>query len=498
MTLKRLKNKKFSIPRIELKDKSEWVEEIKFNIPVEILKFLLLSILLVAFVLLQYQNKINLDEQYQFFRQIYVYSFGLAFGDLSILIIIGCFASLVIWWITPVMKKYYFSWFQKHTRVDYWLIRKNLIIFIWLNIIVISVIYYLMLAQKRHSNWYLLNTNEFSNIFRFGWYYSFTNVPDSHLPNSFLSVGIFLDSILNVFYILSFGPWFIIILLLALNIYIWVRFITLKPRLYFKFMNSKKRTIQTIEKYLKRKDSIFYYTQAVIDYFQFCKECANVLKIYYANCSFNFLLSQIKKNIKLLSEHSITSKYFVYVPKKKRYEYFADELDILRTSELNIEKDEDVIFDGVSSTSLIEYHHSTLGKPLTYTISTITTNSYLVEKEFPTQLYPVDHIFTDEFSPQQPRMIEIKNINRINKNALNAIVDNNDDVKTKEIYNIDLLVLEQKQEELFNTNEVINNNVPKDNIDEQNNNDNFRNHNVLEDHNQEINTEEEWISPILL
>lgn len=436
---KAVKNRKhLSIPFWEMKNKNEWIEEISFNIPIEILKFLCLSILSIAFIMLQYQFGKNTN--YLSLRKLYLFSFGLAFGDLNILIILGAFASLIIWWLTPTFRKYYFRWFKKYIMVDYWILRKKIIKFIWLNLLSISIIYYLFIANSRHSHWYFLNFNEMIDIYKYGWFYSFTNFKNN-LPQAFLNIGIFFDSIYNLIYIISFGPWLLSLISILIIVFSWYELITLNPKIYWKNMNASKKSLPMIEKYLKRKNSIFYYTQTVSKYFQFCKDSANVLKIHFINCSFKDLIKQINRNLSLLSEHSATSKYFYKIAKKIKNDYFNKDLLI---DENNVIRDEDIIFDTISSYSL-EKNSFERNKPITYSIASLPTRITTMENEFSNLEYPINHIVTNEYDLSNNE-IQFVNINRTIKNALNEIVDEEDNKKTKEIYNIDIEKLEKENE----------------------------------------------------
>ncbi|WP_406615845.1 hypothetical protein ACJA25_00995 [Mycoplasmopsis hyopharyngis] len=477
--------KKLNIPFVELKQKSEWIEEKTFSIPIEMIKFLCLSFISCVFLLLQYQSTNN-GNNYFFLRKIYLYSFGLMLGDITPVIIFGIYISLIIWWLTASLKKYYFRWFKKYIMVDYWILRKKILKFIWIHLLIFVIAYYLFLVQARHQNFFLLKLNETKDIYKYGWYYSFVSlIEKSKLPNATLNIGFFADSVLNAIYIVSFGPWLLIVIIVALMASSWFELLTLKPKHYLKNMNTNKKSLPMIEKYLKRKTSIFYYTNSVATYLQFCKDAANVLKIHFLNCSFNFLIKQINKNMKLLSNHSSTMKYFIEKDKKVKLDNFQKE-EIAQTKELSIARDEDIFFDSINSKSLEKNKFS--ANPMTYSISSFNTKTITIENEFPTSDYPfpISHIETQEYKLSSATTQQLKVVNRNVTNALNKIIDEEDDRKTKEIYNIDF---NQLQENNIEDNVDVNNFDIKE--DEQIQNNEKANTEKIEE------KEDEWISPII-
>ncbi|MGV2393463.1 UNVERIFIED_CONTAM: hypothetical protein O8I53_11210 [Campylobacter lari] len=86
--------KKLNIKNIEKKDQKDIVSDVTISFPIEILKFLILGFISAFFVMLQYADLIKTNND--ILRQIYLYTFGLALGDLMILILIGSYLTLFI------------------------------------------------------------------------------------------------------------------------------------------------------------------------------------------------------------------------------------------------------------------------------------------------------------------------------------------------------------------------------------------------------------------
>lgn len=90
--------KRLKIFAREKKNENDVVGDVSYSIPGEILKFLILLFVALAFIMFQYQDLFfhNDNKVINIIRKIYLYSFGLAFGDIITLVIIGSFLTLMV------------------------------------------------------------------------------------------------------------------------------------------------------------------------------------------------------------------------------------------------------------------------------------------------------------------------------------------------------------------------------------------------------------------
>lgn len=332
-------NKKLNITNVEVKKENDIVADVKLSFPLELLKFLILGLVSTFFIMLQYQNL--MPGNAGILRKIYLYTFGLAFGDLMILILIGSYLTLIIRWLSPWFRKHYVKWFYNYTRVDYWTFRKSVILFVWLNLIAIALIYHSVLIFNRVK---LTNTvipkDELKNIFLNGWYKSFTRdgltiKNKNELPNASFNVGVYADTIFNILYVCTLTPylaWFIALLIFALS---WCNLIMIDIKGYIKYLSPRKNTLPMMEKYIKRSASPFYYTEQVSNVFSFYRRAANILRIDIYKVKFIFLKKQIAKNMDTLSKNPTLAEYFITL---KRTNFEEKELDKISDSILKNNK----------------------------------------------------------------------------------------------------------------------------------------------------------------
>ncbi|VEU75184.1 Uncharacterised protein [Mycoplasmopsis maculosa] len=300
-------NLNLNISRIENKTEKEIISDLKLSFPVELLKFLILVFVSSFFIMLQYNNLLQTPND--ILRQIYLYSFGLVFGDSLILILIGSYLSLIIRWCSPFFKNKYFTWFRNYIKVDYWTVRYNVIIFLWMNILAIALIYHSVLMFFRVDlSTTILKTEDLKNIFTNGWISSFTRnwtiyeKNSNLLPNASLNIGVYLDSIFNLLYFISFSPylaWFVVIFLI---VYSWILLIFVKPKLFFNRIFGKKSNIFNVEKILGSGHSPFYLTKNIKVLFEFYKKAGEYLNLDLSRISFKNLLLSIYSNDSLLNE----------------------------------------------------------------------------------------------------------------------------------------------------------------------------------------------------
>ncbi|WP_027120810.1 6TM ABC transporter family protein [Mycoplasmopsis lipofaciens] len=349
--------KKINIDSRELKNKSDVVGDVNFNIAIEILKFIILLFISASFILLQYRTTFNSSSfATKLLRKIYLYTFGLAFGDLMILLLIGLYITFFLRWFGLIYKNYYFKWFKKYIWVDYWILRKYVTIFIWLLLLAFAILYHLVLLSHRVSNFFFYKVSDIKNIYTKGWFYVFTNQGisnlniDKNIPQAFLNVGIFFDSLFNLVYVLTFSPYVSILLFIVIFIYSWLILITLSPKKYFRNLNSKTLTLIQIEKYLQQTSSMFYYTNNCKKCFDFYKSSAEVLKIDYFKVKFVYLLKQIDKNMQMLSSYMTTKNYFV---DKKNINIFENKTDIEFLKEIDNQEQKIVLKPDVTMPSIV-------------------------------------------------------------------------------------------------------------------------------------------------
>ncbi|WP_406616685.1 hypothetical protein [Mycoplasmopsis adleri] len=386
-------NKKLNISNVEVKKQNEIVADVKLSVPIELLKFIVVAFVSAFFVMLQYGNLTQND----LLREVYLYSIGLAFGDLTILILIGSWLSLIIRWISPWFKKHYLRWFYSYTRVDYWTFRKSLISFIWLNLLAIAIIYHSVLVfQRVDMSSTIIKPSEIGQIYTNGWYKSFTvdgKIANSNiLPHAYLNVGVYADTIFNLMYVIAFSPYLAWFVALAIMAFSWLYLITIKPILYLKNLNRNKCTLPIIEKNIQRKISPFYYTNQVKTLFEFYRKAAKVLDIDPYKVKFAYLDKQIKKNINTLSNNSSLKEFFKIVAKRNSYNDDAnsDFMKILRANKTKYNDSPDLL------------------------IASADPNPIIVEVQ-----YPVSSYKTNEVSREYTlRDFDTREINSFNKNNI--------------------------------------------------------------------------------
>ncbi|EGV00292.1 hypothetical protein [Mycoplasmopsis columbina] len=287
--MQKIKRFKLNLKKVEKKAPNDIVGDVSFNIPFEILKFISFLIISVAFILLQYQNLIDQNNSItNVLRKIYLYSFGLAFGDLMILIIFGVLFTFIVRWLGFALKKYYFQWFKQYIRVDYFLLKKHILIFVWSMLLIAALIYHAILVSQRMENKWFYNAKEVSSLFTKGWIYSFSNQNNYSIvfPNASYNTGVFFDTIANLLYALAFSPYLMYLLIFFLFAFSIIKLITIKPLSFFKFLNEKRKNLVEIEQYLKKHNSIFYYSSAVKEYFAIIKRMAQKTNWDFINNSF--------------------------------------------------------------------------------------------------------------------------------------------------------------------------------------------------------------------
>ncbi|WP_416738121.1 hypothetical protein ACLRE7_00290 [Mycoplasmopsis meleagridis] len=338
------KSLSYKVKFVENVKDTQTLPKYKINFAIEILLFLLFLFFSGCLLIIHFYqpdfSKGQISSLYTL-KQIYVYSIGLAFGDLIIFIIIGIFATFLIRWIAHSLNYKSLRWFRKYWKVDNWIFKKKAIIFIWLNLLIIAYFYHFVLVSLRFDNFAYFTVQNVKNVFTKGWYYSFTNnaINNSTLPNSNLNIGIFADSILNCIYALSFSPYLAFILIAILTIYTYSSFILVDIKIYFKYLNPKKFSLEQI-KYNLKKSFIFYYSEDIDNYFNFVTKSAfaqkenldlsldNLLKklvfykkalkltiinIYEIKNQENKLLASYKVNEKIDYKTSYEKEYLVWV-----------------------------------------------------------------------------------------------------------------------------------------------------------------------------------------
>ena len=90
--------KRLNINSKILKKESDIVGDVEFNVGLEILKFVILTLIAAAFFMLHYQSKYvsNDDTNAQIVRKAYLYTFGLAAGDLMVVLLAGVYFTLIV------------------------------------------------------------------------------------------------------------------------------------------------------------------------------------------------------------------------------------------------------------------------------------------------------------------------------------------------------------------------------------------------------------------
>ncbi|QSF13967.1 hypothetical protein [Mycoplasma sp. Mirounga ES2805-ORL] len=325
--MKLIKNKNLIFKNKELKKPSDVVGDVSFNYSIEFLKFIIILLLSAAVMTIHYQHSQEKSSSvfFNFLRKIYIYSFGQVFGDLVIFILVGSYFTFATRWLSVVFKKYYFRWFKNYTRVDYWILKKRIITFIWLNLLAFAIIYHAVLVSLRVNNAFYYKPNELKLIFTKGWVYSFSGSGKDviNFPICYGNVGIVFDTIFNILHCAVLSPFlsiFIIILIILLS---WFWLVTLNPIKYFRELNTKKKNLIMIENYLKKPNSIFYYTDESKKIFDFYKKASSILKLDHYKFSFDYIIKQVNKNIDLFANHNLTKDFFI----KKNIKISKDERD---------------------------------------------------------------------------------------------------------------------------------------------------------------------------
>ncbi|QBF34720.1 hypothetical protein EG856_02205 [Mycoplasmopsis phocirhinis] len=307
------------IKKIEKKSKNQIIRDRKSNAFPEFLKLTIFLFFTTFIVLVQYSSNIfGIGKTATIFKKIYLYSIGLAFGDLTIFIVLGIFISLILNWLESLFNRYYFIWVKPYRRVDYWIIRRRIKMFIWLNLTVFILSYHwYLLSQRNISNINYYSFSDLKTIFVEGWYKSFTQGNTQSIlnyPNTNGNIGIFIDSIFNILHVIVISPWLVFTLILAIHCLSWIYLLTLKPREYFKNFAGNKSLEQVIV-YLKNKkiNTVYYFTNEVSRYFDFINLSAKVLEINTETNSMTKIIKQInkKQNRETLSNNPLTSEYFL-------------------------------------------------------------------------------------------------------------------------------------------------------------------------------------------
>ncbi|RMX34934.1 putative membrane protein [Mycoplasmopsis fermentans MF-I2] len=407
--------KRLKIFAREKKNENDVVGDVSYSIPGEILKFLILLFVALAFIMFQYQDLFfhNDNKVINIIRKIYLYSFGLAFGDIITLVIIGSFLTLMVRWFGSIFKNHYFAWFKSYTRVDYWILRKRIISFVWLTLLFVVLIYHVVLVSFRVENIWYYSTADVKNIYLKGWYYTFTNQADLldgksvDYPVAYLNIGFLLDTLFNLFYVVTFSPYLAIISAFLIWTLAWLFLVTLNPIKYFKNINEHKKTIVMVEQYLQKINSLFYYTPQVRELFRFYKDAAQVLKVDYFKFNFRYLQKLVKKNLTLLAQHTLKAKYFENVKAKKTASQLEAEefLKIVETTQTNttsatitLNAAADIKMPAINAQNLLVNKHNK-NNTNTY-ISNESTSEYSKDFDLTEERYMSNYVETIEVEAQ--------------------------------------------------------------------------------------------------
>ncbi|MCT4469917.1 hypothetical protein [Mycoplasma sp. HS2188] len=317
--------------KIEKKSKEEIVRSDKLSSFPEFLKFVIFLFFTTFIVLVQYSSNIfGSEKTVTIFRKIYLYSIGLSFGDLTMFIVAGVFVSLILNWLEVILNRYYFYWLKPYRRVDYWIVRRRVKMFIWLNLLVFVLCYHWYLVTKRNiSNLTHYSLSDLKILFTDGWYKSFTHANNGAIlnyPNTNGNIGIFMDSVLNALHAVVISPWLIFLFILTIHTISWVYLLTLKPKEYFKNLAGNK-TLEQVVTYLKKINTVYYFTNEVKRYFDYVNDAAKVLEINVESLSFKKIIRLINKKASrdTLFDHPLTSKYFMSSHKQKAKKTIEEE-----------------------------------------------------------------------------------------------------------------------------------------------------------------------------
>ncbi|MEA4115592.1 hypothetical protein VBM87_02245 [Mycoplasma sp. 744] len=282
------------------------------NFAVESLLFILFLFFSVLAILIHYNNDfLNQNNTLFLLKKIYVFSFGLLFGDTLIPFIVFILGLFLIRWITFFYRKKYIPWFQNHLRVNY-LILRNQIIFIWISLILLSLVFYhLYLVLQRVENFWYYNVNNVKLIYTNGWYKNFIGSIDD-LPNVKNNIGFLLDSIFNLPYVISFSPFLTILITLFFSIYIILKFLYVKPFYYYKKLSLAKHSLNEIKKELEN-NLLFEFTDDCYNYFLKINKACEEYDLNKKK-SLKIIIKNIKKN---------DNYYFLTPIKINDFDYFA-------------------------------------------------------------------------------------------------------------------------------------------------------------------------------
>ncbi|WP_051677973.1 hypothetical protein [Mycoplasmopsis opalescens] len=331
---------KLNIKNIEVKKENDLIPHMNMNIGLEILKTLALIIATAIFVIFHFVKNQE-GKSSEIIRKIYYYSIGLSFGDTIIFIIIGSYISLFISWILYSYRKYFFRWFYRFAKVDFWLVRKRILTTLWFILLWAALVYHHILLSARVNNYWYYTQEDVKNIFVKGWYASFTknyevNDPKNWYPNTTNNIGVFFDTLFNLPYAITFSPYVSLIFVLISFLIISIYFFTINPFAFFKNLKLRKMNILQVEHYLKKTSSIFYYTEESKRLFEFYKLAARVLKIDITKVSYKTLVKEINGSLDALVQNEQTAKFFLSKKyNKNEITQKRASTDVLETKELN-------------------------------------------------------------------------------------------------------------------------------------------------------------------
>ncbi|MBT1320326.1 hypothetical protein FCL61_00275 [Mycoplasma bovis] len=303
---------KIGISNIENNDSDKPLYFVKLNFGIELLKLIVFLFITAFFILLQYNNNfIVKSNKTDILRLIYLYTFGLTFGDLMILFLIGFYLTLILHWLSPFFKNKYLRWFYVHQKVNYLTLKKQTTIFIWTNLLAIAIIYHSVLLFYRvdlHTT--IISKSEILDVFKKGWIYSFTNEGSilkakfsKELPNASFNIGAYADTLLNLPVLLTFSPYLSWIIAFIIFSFSWLKLITISPREYIKNLRRSKNTMPVIQKFILKNKVGFYLSLQTKKIFELYALMADILKIEIYKTSLSTLHKNIKNNIELIVGH---------------------------------------------------------------------------------------------------------------------------------------------------------------------------------------------------
>ncbi|OAB49186.1 hypothetical protein [Mycoplasmopsis gallinarum] len=291
---------------INLKTNKKQKKELKNEITKLVISFLI-SFLVIGLYFLS--NNLNSE----FFSKLYLYTIGLLFGDLIIFLVIALLSYFLLNFLNLFLNKYAISWFDKYQKISYSSLKNNLFKNILVLLLIFILIYHAILVGQRTESWYYYKTSELSSIFSLGWYKSFTN--DGINPITKGNIGILFDSIFNIFYVISFSPFLVWIIIIFLSIYLYFSFWLIRPYQYWKKLRKSKHSVVEYETELK-KNQIFFYTNETKRFFEFINWSKKILNL--ENESFKQTYSEIKKHFSILTRENEAFLYFKNIKKTKK------------------------------------------------------------------------------------------------------------------------------------------------------------------------------------